>query len=403
MTRLFTLFILASLMLITFSTPSIARAQEGISLVDSTAEIYFPSALVFKIKAQSQSDITKLRLHYQVDKMNYAQVTSEAWPDFTPSPKVETEWTWDMRKANLPTGATVKYWWTIEDETGDRLITPHETICFDDLRYPWQRLTKGQLSLFWYKGDQSFAEELMAACQEALDRLYRDTGVYPEKSINMFIYASTQDLRSAMIFPQEWTGGVAFTEYGLIAIGVPPNELDWGKRALAHELGHMVTHQITFSPYGANLPTWLDEGLAMHAEGKADPYLQSVLEKAISQQKLISVRSLSSPFSAIPEEAYISYAESRSLVEFLIQYYGKDKMLRLLDLLKEGNSCDEAMTEVYGFDQDGLDTLWQEYINSPTQSRSRFQYTSLWGANTKTLIWEEITGKVATANIFGVI
>jgi len=399
MTKWFTQLILATLLLITLTTPSIAHAQEGISLVDSSAEIYFPSALVFKIKAQSQNDITKLRIHYQVDKMNYAQVTSEAWPHFTPSPEVETEWIWDMRKANLPAGATVRYWWTIEDETGDRLVTPRETIRFDDLRYSWQKLTKGQLSLFWHKGNQSFAEELMGACQEALERLSRDTGAYPEKPINLFIYASTKDLRGAMIFPREWTGGVAFPEYGLIAIGVPTNELDWGKRALAHELGHMVTHQITFSPYGAiMLPTWLDEGLAMHAESKADPYLQSVLEKAISQQKLISVRSLSSPFSAIPEEAYISYAESRSLVEFLIQNYGKDKMLRLLALLKEGNSCDEAMTEVYGFDQDGLDALWQKYITSQTQSQSGFQYTSLWEANTKTLLREKIPGKVATAN-----
>jgi hypothetical protein len=350
--------LILAILVFTFITPTITYSQDGISLLDSTAEIYFPSALVFKIKAASQSDITKIRLHYQVDRMNYAQVTSEAWPDFTPSPKVETKWVWDMRKASLPAGATVEYWWTIEDKSGDRLITPSNVIRFDDLRYSWQRLDVGQLSLFWYKGNQSFADELMAACQQALERLAKDTGVYPEKPISLYIYASTGDLQGAMIFPQEWTGGVAFTEYGIIAIGIPPNELDWGKRALAHELGHMVTHQITFSPYGALLPTWLDEGLAMHAEGEPDPYLQSVLEKAITQQKLISVRSLSSPFSAKPEEAYISYAESQSLVEFLIQNHGKDKMLHLLKLMKEGNSCDEALTEVYGFDQDGLDKLW---------------------------------------------
>jgi hypothetical protein len=342
-----------------FIVPNVTHAQEQIWLLDNTAEIYFPSALVFKIKAASQSDITKIRLHYQVDRMDYAQVTSEAWPDFTPSPSVETEWVWDMRKATLPAGATVEYWWTIETKAGDKLVTYSDVIHFDDLRYSWQRLTVGQLSLSWYKGDQSFADELMAACQQALKRLTEDTGVYPEKPISVYIYATTGDLQGAMIFPQEWTGGVAFAEYGIIAIGVPPNELDWGKRALAHELGHVVTHQITFSPYGAILPTWLDEGLAMHAEGEPDPYLQSVLEKAITQQKLISVRSLSSPFSAKPEEAYISYAESQSLVEFLIQNYGKDKMLHLLNLLKEGNSCDEAMTDVYGFDQDGLDKLWR--------------------------------------------
>jgi len=400
MTKRFIPLILAILLfIIPIIIPTITYSQDGISLQDSTAEIYFPSALVFKIKAASQSDITKIRLHYQVDRMNYAQVTSEAWPDFTPSPKVETKWVWDMRKVSLPAGATVRYWWTIEDKSRDKLITPADKIRFDDLRYSWQRLAVGQLSLLWYKGSQSFAEELMAACQQALERLAEDTGVYLEKPINLYIYASTKDLRGAMIFPQEWTGGVAFTEYGIIAIGVPLSELDWGKRALAHELGHTVTHQLTFSPYGAVLPTWLDEGLAMHAEGEPDSYLQSALEKAITQQKLISVRSLSSPFSAKPEEAYISYAESQSLVEFLIQNHGKDKMLRLLGLLKEGNSCDEALTEVYGFDQDGLDKLWREYITGQTHSQPGFEYASLRKVNAEAILWEEVLAKLVKANM----
>ncbi|MBN2462642.1 MAG: peptidase MA domain-containing protein [Dehalococcoidia bacterium] len=383
-----------------FVLPSIIHAQEGISLVNSTAEVYFPSALVFKIKATSQSDITKLRLHYQVEKMNYAQVTSETWPDFTPSPKVETEWLWDMRKATLPSGTTVKYWWTIEDAKGNRLITSPELIRFEDLRYSWQKLTMGQIDLFWYKGSQSFAEELMAACQQALERLAEDTGVYLEKPIILYIYASAEDLQGAMIFPQEWTGGVAFTEYGLIAIGVPVNELSWGKRAVAHELGHMVIHQMTFSPYGAIvLPTWLDEGLAMHAEGKPDPYLESWLKKAISEHKLISVRSLSSPFSAKPEDAYISYAQSQSLVEFLIQNYGKDKMLNLLSLLKEGNSCDDAMNEVYGFDQDGLDVLWRKHITSQTQSQPRSQHVSMQETSKEKLLREEVLNRQVAATI----
>jgi hypothetical protein len=202
-----------------------------------------------------------------------------------------------------------------------------------------------------------------------------------------------------MVFPQEWTGGVAFTEYGLIAIGIPTNELDWGKRALAHELGHMVTHQITYSPFGAILPTWLDEGLAMYAEGKPDPYLESVLQKAITQHKLISVRSLSSPFSAIPDEAYISYAESQSLIRFLIQNYGKDKMLQLLNLFKEGNTYDEALTQVYGFDQDGFDALWQKYITSQTQSQSESQHDSLWGNSKDRFLLDDILGKLVTADM----
>jgi hypothetical protein len=378
-------------------SPTIALSQGGISVQDSSAQIYFPSALAFNIKTQSQNDIVKLRLHYQVDKMNYAPITDEAWPEFTPSKKVQAQWVWDMRKASIPAGTTVTYWWTIEDKNGDSLTTSSQKVRFDDLRYNWQKVTSDQITLYWYKGNQSFVDQLIAACQQALDRLAQDTGVHLEQPVSVYIYASPEDLRSAMVFPQEWTGGVAFTEYGIIAIGIPTNELDWGKRALAHELGHMVTHQITFSPYGAILPTWLDEGLAMYAEGKPDLSLESVLQRAITQHSLISVRSLASPFSAIPAEAYISYAESQSLVRFLIQTYGRDKMLQLLNLFKQGSTYDDALTQVYGFDQDGLDEMWQEYITNPVQSRptKNLDYSEV--TNEKPL-WDELSGEMVTAN-----
>lgn len=357
--------------------PAVTQAQENITLLDSSTEVLFPSAIVFKVKVQSQSNITRIRLLYQTERMNYAHVISEAWPDFVPSPKVETQWLWDMRKASLPPGATIRYWWTIEDQNGHKLVTNSNTFQFQDLRYSWQKLTMDQVTLFWYKGSESFANGLLTACEQALNRLYQDTGTRLERPVSIFIYANAQDLRAAMIFPREWTGGVAFPEFGTIAIGVSTSQLNWGKRAVAHELGHMVIHQVTFSPYGASLPVWLDEGLAMYAEGESDTYLEALLRKAVSQGRLFSVRSLSSPFSAKPEDAYLSYAQSQSLVEFLIQNYGKDKILQLLYLLKEGNSCDEALLQIYGFDQAGLDKLWQEYITNKTKGTPSSKNTSI--------------------------
>jgi hypothetical protein len=395
MTKRFIAIILAAILVI---IPATTHAQTGISVLNSSAQIYFPSALTFNIEAESQNDIVKIRLHYQVDKMNYAPVTDEAWPVFTPSPKVKTQWVWDMRKASLPVGATVGYWWTIEDSAGDKLTTPSQTVRFDDLRYNWQKKTTGQITLLWYKGNQAFIDQLIAASNEALNRLAQDTGVHLEQPVSIYIYASAEDLRGAMVFPQEWTGGVAEYEYGIIAIGIPTNELDWGKGALAHELGHMVTHQITFSPYGAVLPFWLDEGLAMYAEGTTDPYLESVFQHAIEQHNLISVRSLASPFSAIPAEAYLSYAESQSIVTFLIQTYGSDKMLQLLNVFKEGSTYDDALKQVYGFDEDGLDTLWQEYVTSPATSESKTNYDSLPESFNENPLWN-IFDKMVTANV----
>ena len=164
-----------------------------------------------------------------------------------------------------------------------------------------------------------------------------------------------------MIFPQEWTGGVAFTEFGIIAIGISPGNAGWGKEALVHELTHLVVHRTTFSPY-TNLPIWLDEGLAMYNQGELSPQLRSRLEEAISEGTLLSVRSVCSPFYADPEKAYLSYAESYSLVEYILDNYSGDKMLDLLTLIKQGSTYDEALTEAYGFDIDGLDVRWRESL-----------------------------------------
>jgi hypothetical protein len=311
-----------------------------------------------------------VRLYYQVDKMAYAEIVSEGWADFTPANRVEANWTWDMTNASLPPGAEVTYWWAMEDADENRVETSPETMHFDDGRYTWQSLISaipqvGEMTIFWYEGSDSFAQELMDVCEEGLARLTQDIGAYPDRPIKIYIYASAGDLQGAMIFPQEWTGGVAFTDFGTIAIGISASDLDWGKGALVHELTHLIVHQVTFSPYG-QLPLWLDEGLAMYNEGELDPVFRSSLEEAISKGELISVRSLCSPFSAYSDKARLSYAESYSLVEYLLDNYGQDKMLDLLTVLKQGSTYDEALTEVYDFDIDGLDALWRATLASHT-------------------------------------
>lgn len=353
--------------------PSFVTAETGVAVIDSDAQVDFPSRIVFTVSAESYVDIVDVRLCYQVDRMNYAEVVSEGWADFTPAREVGASWTWDMSNGSLPPGAQVTYWWMIEDDDGNTLETYPETVHFDDNRFAWQSLTSSipedvGMTLFWYTGSASFAGELMDACEEGLARLTQDIGALPEKPIKIYVYASTDDLRGAMVFSQEWTGGVAFMDFGTIAIAVPPSELEWGRGALVHELTHLVVRQATFSPYG-QLPLWLDEGLATYNEGELDPILRSSLNEAISEGTLISVRSLCSPFSAYTEKARLSYAESYSLVEYLLNSYGHDKMLNLLTLLTQGRTYDEALTEVYGFDIEGLDARWQATLTT-TASRA---------------------------------
>ena len=342
--------------------PATVRAADGLEVLDSRVEVDFPMMVTFGLSAASDTAITDIRLHYTVDRMSHAEVISEVILQFEPAAQPDAKWSWDMRKVGgLPPGSSLSYWWTLEDAGGERLETEPTEVQISDDRYPWRSLSQGLLTLYWYEGDEAFARELMDTAQQALVRLASDTGAELESPAEIYIYAKSEDLRGAMIFPQEWTGGVAYTRFSTIAIGINPDTLDWGKRAMTHELTHLVIHQVVFNPYN-DLPPWLDEGLAMYAEGSLEPVFVNLLVKAINEDTLITVRSLSSPFSAYAEESALAYAQSYSLVDFLINNYGRSQMLELLNTFREGSGYDGALQKVYGLDMDDLNELWLSFI-----------------------------------------
>jgi len=346
--------------LIFFSAfPGVSPAQDEITAISSSAMVAFPLAITFNLEAEASNQIVDIDLKYTVDRLSLVPVSWRVDADFTPGLTVEASWTWDMLETGgLPPGTELEYWWLIEDAAGQKIETSPSTLKYDDLRYDWNSLTSDQITLYWYKDNQSFAQQLIGAAEDSLQRLTSDTGLLLEQPTKIYIYSSFDDLRGALVYPQEWTGGVAFSDYGVILIGISPDNLAWGKRAMAHELSHLVVHQAVFGPFGL-LPTWLDEGLALYAEGELRSDLRERFDEAMSRNELISVRSLSSSFPTDPDEARLSYAESFVLVEFLLDSYGRDRMLELLDVFQGGSGYDDALTQVYGFDMDGLNELWR--------------------------------------------
>ncbi|MEI6185818.1 MAG: peptidase MA family metallohydrolase [Dehalococcoidia bacterium] len=357
MTRTILIIIISLIVLL---TPAHAAAAGEIKLIKSSSENEFPNLLTFNVRAESPAPINRIRLRYEVDKITYAPSFAEAWPDIQAGKNVSASWAWDMRKGSLPPGAKITYWWVIEDTSGNRLTTPKETLSFDDTRYKWQKVGDSKISIFWYQGSRSFADDLLKAAQDAATKLGKDTGVFIEKPVSLYIYGNYRDLRGSIVAPEEWTGGVAYAGFNIISIGISPNNLEWGKKAVAHELGHLITHQVTVSPYGATIPPWLDEGLAMHAEGQQGNSDKEALVKAIEDGRLATLQSLSSPFSADAQEAFYAYAQSQSVVEYIINTFGKDKLNHLLVLLNDGNTMDDALLKTYNFNLSGLDEAWIE-------------------------------------------
>ncbi|MFA5375000.1 MAG: peptidase MA family metallohydrolase [Dehalococcoidia bacterium] len=338
---------------------SIAAADGGIEVVSSDAQADFPQSVTFSLEARASTDIVDIDIECQVVRRSLVPVICRSDVAFDANEYVMVSWNWDMQDSGgVPPGTEIEYRWLIEDAVGNAYTSPYATVRYDDLRYNWRGVTSGNITLWWYEGDSSFAQQLIDAADGAVIRLTDEFDVSLNQPIDFYIYADPWDLQSSLVNPDIWTGGQAFPDYGAIMIGIEVDNLDWGERTVAHELGHLVVGQLVYGPFGW-IPTWLSEGIAMNTEGELTENFQDSLDNAVSDDSLFSVRSIASSFPADSDEAILCYAESYSIVKFLVDNYGSVKFLALLDLFKQGVTDDEALSQVYGFDTDGLNENWR--------------------------------------------
>ncbi|HEX2697136.1 MAG TPA: peptidase MA family metallohydrolase [Anaerolineales bacterium] len=351
-----------ALIVIVFTPLQTASAFRAAGVTDDQLTLDFPNNITFHAKITSSSKITSVVLEYGDQEETCGQVIAEAYPQITPSTSVNVEWTWDMRQSgSLPPGTQIWWRWRYTDETGHESISDQKTITWLDNVHKWQTVTKGDIHLHWYKNDSSFAQDLLDNAVNGLARIEKDAGLTADQPIDLYIYASTDDMKDAILYEPSWTGGQAFPEHNIVIIGISPSDLTWGRRAEVHELTHVLVGHLTFTCLG-DVPTWLNEGLAVYSEGPLDEQSQQQLDDAIKNDTLLSVRSLSGGFSEVSDKAYLSYSESESIVGFLIKTHGREQMTALLIDLRDGNTIDEALNQVYGFNVEGLEDAWRKSI-----------------------------------------
>jgi hypothetical protein len=350
--------------------PSLAAAQSGITATNDQATLEFPERITFSADLQSGAEINSIILEYGVEQLTCGAVIAKAFPNFTPSKKVTAEWAWEMKQSgSQPPGAQLWWRWRVTDTAGNEQVTEKQHVTWLDDQHAWQTLSGDNINLHWYRGGNSFGRDLHASAVTSLADLKQTTGLQPDSPIDLYIYGNTEDMQDAVLYEPGWTGGQAYPENSIVIIGITPNQIEWGKRTEAHEMTHVMVGHLAFTCLGS-IPTWLNEGLAVYGEGGPEGDMRELFDNAVTDNTLISVRSLSGNFSEDPAKAGLSYSESYSLVNFLIEEYGQEKMLALLRALRDGATVDDALQTTYGFNIEGLEDAWRAKIGAQPRADS---------------------------------
>jgi len=186
---------------------------------------------------------------------------------------------------------------------------------------------------------QTLATRATRVLGDAFFKIGKALGAYPSASINVVLYGKQQfhDVTGA----PEWSDGQFDGQIRVPVAGAMQNLAEFD-RVLTHELVHAMLRQVA----GANVPAWLNEGLAMHFEG---------YDAAGSERRLTSAR-LFIPLSILEDgferlnnvQAAVAYEESAFATGALLERIGVSGLPILLQELGGGQSVEQAVNR-FGF------------------------------------------------------
>ena len=168
-----------------------------------------------------------------------------------------------------------------------------------------------------------------------------------ENRCKIYIYPSQESYIEETSQP-EWSGGVA--EYDTKTIRSYPLASGFIDTLLPHELTHIIFRDYT----GKNntVPVWFNEGLATYQELARRWGSKKTVQDAIANNKYLTLTQLFniSLFAGADRETVnLFYAESSSLVAFLIERFGKARFKSLCEDLRNGSSFEEAFLDNYPY------------------------------------------------------
>ncbi|MXY20165.1 MAG: hypothetical protein F4Y49_02390 [Dehalococcoidia bacterium] len=334
----------------------------AITIVESSHRIEFPDRIVFTLEADAPPDVQSARLYYTVGPHDVKVYTYPV--RFTNSENIEAEFIVNTGKDGfIPQGVEIEYYYVFTDSLGNLTVSDSRTFEYLDPRYDWRRLSMDDFTIIWHNRPERVVRRTAADVSirmRAVRELFGLEGNYDFKAVIINSRAEADRSFPPVSDTSQDTflyGGFAFNRYDVLVVA------GLNRDSLIHELTHLMFDERLDSPR-AKPPAWLNEGIAMYFE-PGGGYRQSDVQRAFRSGNLIPLRHMRS-VPGRPDDVRLFYSQSASVVRFMMDEFGPERMDTLLTEINEGRKIDEALIATYGVGVDELDRGWRRYLAGET-------------------------------------
>jgi hypothetical protein len=354
-----TCLITSMLLLESSAMPLTAHAQTQV--LHSEVNYIFGKQIVFQVEVETDAPLEKAYLVFEETSQTY---TSLGEMEITPleNNTYQLVYTHLIQNYSLRVFSTVAYHIELRLKNGQTYTSPEKRFQYSDNRFDWLApRSEGPFEVYWYEGDQAFAQSVLDVAQEGLKRIQNLLQMPELAPIKIYVYANPSDLQDALSPGGEARiAGHADPDLGVILVALPPGPEQrlLTERRIPHELTHIALYQTTRQGYN-NLPVWLNEGIASLAELYFNPDYRIMLENASEQNTLIPIASLCNSFPRDNSGALLAYAQSAAFTQYLHNTYGVTGLQSLVDTYANGISCEKGFKSALGISLAQADRQWQ--------------------------------------------
>lgn len=235
----------------------------------------------------------------------------------------------------------------------------------------WEMLSSPQFYLHYQSIDRGIADTVAQQAEQIYRAISDDAGYAPPRKIAVYFCPTLECFRQkqpADVTLPEWAVGVAYPDLNRIVIRSALTLQEGGRvyplEIFKHEVAHIVLEQALAARGGA--PRWLSEGFAMYHAREWTIAGQRTIQEATLRGAFIPLTLLSEGFPADEAAARVAYAQSFSLVAFLLtdEKYGKVIFHKFIANLQTGMDTNTALLRSAGVDLRRLEVEWQKSLKT---------------------------------------
>jgi hypothetical protein len=241
----------------------------------------------------------------------------------------------------------------------------------------WKIYQTEHFEIYYYLECESIAKAATRYAEDAFLKTSKLFDYVPHTKIPLFIYGTPAEFQETNVTPQFLPEGVGgFTEVFKNRIAVPMNgSYHEFEKVIIHELTHAFQYDLIYGEGWRSMnlfkavfaPNWMMEGLAEWNAQHWENQGEMVLRDAILNDQLVPLEWLES-FGHF-EQVYTAYKESQSILEYVSQVYGPDKVVQMMKRMTTNQQPDSVVRSVLGISLNELYANWHFYVKSKAWSR----------------------------------